>query len=100
MATIQNERDKILQAAAVRFVLPTIDPGQIPGLEDAMNATKGIAVHAPGAVFQIGMGGVATPASIKLTASLTNVTGSVTWSVSNGTAIGYSRYRNSKTRIY
>lgn len=94
MAEIQNERDKILQAAAIRFILPDIDPGRIPGLDDAMNnannafeASKNIRIRATSAVFKVGIGGTTTPTSILLEALLSSsLSGTVTWTVTNGTA--------------
>lgn len=86
MATIQNDRDILLQAATIRVVPVPIDPALIPGLVDTIAATKGIKITAPSNVFQISTGGVATPSSILLTATLTIVTGTVSWSVTSGTA--------------
>lgn len=86
MATIQNDRDVLLQAAAVRVVPVLIDPSRIPGLVDTIAATKGIKITAPSVVFQISTGGVSTPSSITLTANLTIVTGTVSWAVTSGTA--------------
>lgn len=86
MATIQNDRDILLQAASVRVVPVPIDPSRIPGLVDTIAATKGIKITAPSNVFQISAGGVATPSSIVLTANLTIVTGTVSWTVTSGTA--------------
>lgn len=94
MAAIQNERDKILQAAQVRFILPDIDPGRIPGLDDAMNnannayeASKNIRIRATSAVFKVGLGGTTTPTSILLEAVLSSsLSGTVTWTVTSGNA--------------
>lgn len=86
MATIQNDRDILLQAASVRVVPVPIDPSLIPGLPETIAATKGIKITAPSNVFQISAGGVATPSSISLTANLTIVTGTVSWTVTSGTA--------------
>lgn len=91
MATIQNERDLILQAAPERL-LPygtpnlIVQPGQVPGLPDAIAATKGVHLSAPSNVFQIAPNGAASPASITLTATLTNVSGAVTWTILAGDA--------------
>lgn len=86
MATIQNDRDILLQAASVRVVPVPIDPSLIPGLPETIAATKGIKITAPSNVFQISAGGVAMPSSIVLTANLTIVTGTVSWTVTSGTA--------------
>lgn len=95
MATIQNDRDVLLQAAAVRVVPVPIDPALIPGLTETIAATKGIKLSAPSNVFQISAGGVASPSSITVTATLTLVTSTVTWDIFAGTATltgsGYSR---------
>ncbi len=86
MATIQNDRDVLLQAAAVRVVPVPIDPSRIPGLTETIAATKGIKLSAPSNVFQISTGGVASPSSITVTATLTLVTSVVTWDIFAGTA--------------
>ena len=86
MATIQNDRDVLLQAAAVRVVPVLIDPALIPGLTETIAATKGIKLSAPSNVFQISTGGVASPSSITVTATLTLVTSTVTWDIFAGTA--------------
>jgi hypothetical protein len=49
-------------------------------------AVKGLTITAPSTVFQVTAGGVASPASILLTANLKQITGTVTWSVIAGTA--------------
>ena len=86
MATIQNDRDVLLQAAAVRVVPVPIDPALIPGLTETIAATKGIKLSAPSNVFQISTGGVASPSSITVTATLTLVTSTITWDIFAGTA--------------
>lgn len=86
MATIQNDRDILLQAAAIRVVPVPIDPSLIPGLTETIAATKGIKLSAPSNVFQISTGGVASPSSITVTATLTLVTSTVTWDIFAGTA--------------
>lgn len=86
MATIQNDRDILLQAAAIRVVPVPIDPSLIPGLTETIAATKGIKLSAPSNVFQISTGGVASPSSITVTATLTLVTSTITWDIFAGTA--------------
>lgn len=86
MATIQNDRDILLQAATTRVVPVPIDPSLIPGLTETIAATKGIKLSAPSNVFQISTGGVASPSSITVTATLTLVTSTVTWDIFAGTA--------------
>lgn len=86
MATIQNDRDILLQAATIRVVPVPIDPSLIPGLTETIAATKGIKLSAPSNVFQISAGGVASPSSITVTATLTLVTSTITWDIFAGTA--------------
>lgn len=86
MAAIVNDRDVLLQAASVRIVPVPIDPSLIPGLTETISAVKGIKLSAPSNVFQISQGGVASPSSITITATLTIVTGTITWDVFSGTA--------------
>ena len=81
-----NTRDVRLQAASPRVVPLPIDPGLIPGLPETIAATKGIKLTATGNVFQISAGGVATPASITITATVTLVSGAVVWDIYSGTA--------------
>lgn len=86
MAVFVNPRDQLLQAASPRVVPIPIDPNSIPGLPGAIAASKGIRISAPSTVFQISADGTASPASINLTAILTNISGTVVWSIQNGTA--------------
>lgn len=77
MAAIQNERDKLLQAAAVRFIPPVIDPSLVNGVHIQASDTT---VLGPAS-------GATSPATITLTATLTgDLTGTVVWSVVSGTA--------------
>lgn len=90
MATIQNDRDILLQAAAVRVVPVPIPISQVTGLQSSLNTlsdqTKRITISAPSNNFY-GLVAGTTPASITLTASLQGgLTGTVTWSVASGTA--------------
>lgn len=101
MATIQNERDKLLQAAPVRFVPPPIDPSLIPGYQDALqdiedlrdsvehlaNTSKSFAISASAMTFTRASG-TTTPSTITLTARRGSglVGGTVEWSVYAGSA--------------
>lgn len=97
MATTQNDRDVLLQAAAVRVVpvLIPIDgveglPGVIGGINNAISdvsaMASGISISASNPFFtRITAGGV-TPTAITLTATLKGVTGTVTWTVIAGSA--------------
>ncbi|NYT59423.1 hypothetical protein H0A65_10880 [Alcaligenaceae bacterium] len=108
MSVIVNDRDKLLQAAAVRFVLPTIDPIQIPGLPGAfddieqlqndvedlgeqidhlMNTSASFFIRAPALAF-FGAAGTTTPSSITLTAERGSglVGGTIAWTVFAGSA--------------
>lgn len=86
MAIVKNDRDVLLQAATTRVVPIPINPALIPGLPETIAAAKGIKLSAPSTIFQISTGGVASPASIQLTAKLTNITGTIAWTVTEGTA--------------
>lgn len=105
MATIQNERDKLLQSAATRFIPPTIPTSQVDGLDgwmgdvdDAldgigqdiahlMNTSAAFSIRASGLVFT-NTSGTTTPSTITLTAArgqgLTG--GTVNWSIFAGSA--------------
>ena len=102
MATIQNDRDILLQAATVRVVPVQIPieqvtglPGVLDGINDelvsqssqissVMNNTKDLLITASSTVFSGSSTGT-TPATITLTAVLKNgLTGTVTWSVTAG----------------
>ena len=63
MAAIQNARDVLLQAAPVRLVMVPIDPTLIPGLPETIGAVRGVKLTAPSNVFQIAVGGAASPAA-------------------------------------
>lgn len=81
MAVIQNERDKILQAASVRFTPPPLPPE----LQDAVDSVKGIEILSDGTQFKV-TGGVATPETITFAINFRLISGTVTWSVVQGTA--------------
>lgn len=102
MATIQNDRDILLQSATVRVVPVQIPieqvtglPGVLDGINDelvsqssqissVMNNTKDLLITASSTVFSGSSAGT-TPATITLTAVLKNgLTGTVTWSVTAG----------------
>lgn len=97
MATTQNDRDVLLQAAAVRVVpvlipIDSVDglPGVIGGINNAISdvsaMASGIAISASDPFFtRTAVGGV-TPATITLTATLKGITGTVTWAVIAGSA--------------
>lgn len=108
MSAIVNDRDVLLQAASVRFVLPTIDPIQIPGLPGAfgdidqlkddvedlgeqidhlMNTSASFFIRAPALAF-FGAAGTTTPSSITLTAERGSglVGGTIAWTVFAGSA--------------
>lgn len=101
MATIQNERDKLLQAAAVRFIPPFVDPDLIPGYNDALddiselqdtvghllNTSANFAIRASAMTF-MGSTGSTTPPTITLTAVRGEGLdgGTVQWSVFAGSA--------------
>ena len=96
MAAIQNDRDVLLQAAAVRVVPVPIPIDQVAGLEyeldnlgdgitSALNNTKNIVIYASSTSF-IGTA-TTSPTSITLTAEKRNgLTGTVSWSVLYGSA--------------
>lgn len=104
MATIQNDRDVLLQAASPRVVPVPIPMNQVIGLpsaltninntlstqssqiNSALNNTKDLAITASSTVFS-GSGGTTTPPTITLTAVFKNgLSGTVTWSVTAGSA--------------
>jgi len=108
MATIVNDRDKLLQAAPVRFVLPPIDPARIPGLPGAfsnigqlqqdvedlgdqinhlMNTSGSFYIRASALAF-FGAAGTTTPSTITLTAERGSglVGGTIAWTVVTGSA--------------
>ncbi|MCK9234922.1 MAG: hypothetical protein M0P09_01245 [Acholeplasmataceae bacterium] len=105
MATIQNERDKLLQAAPIRFILPTIPTSQVDGLdgwmgdvndalgtlgediEHLMNTSSSFSISASALTFTTASGAT-TPPIITLTAHRGDglVGGTVAWSVFGGAA--------------
>lgn len=80
MSTIINARDVILQATTPRMVSVTLDTNIV------VPAVKAITLSAPSPVFQVNTSGTASPTSIVLTATNRQVTGTITWSVTSGTA--------------
>lgn len=87
MAVFVNPRDQLLQATVPRVTPIPIDPNSIPGLPGAIAATKGVRIRAPSTVFQIAQNGTPSPSSITMNAVLTNVTGTVVWSIVSGNAV-------------
>lgn len=102
MATIQNDRDVLLQVASPRVVPVPIPISQVTGLtgalgdinttlstqnsqiSSALNNTKDIVITASSTVFSGSSTGT-TPSTITLTATLKNgLSGTVTWSVVAG----------------
>lgn len=88
MATIQNDRDVLLQAAAVRVVPVTIAISDVVGLPEAIaKAEKSLEITASAPYFSVSTGGFTTPSTITLTAVRKNgLSGTVTWSVESGSA--------------
>ena len=97
MAYIQNDRDILLQAAAVRVVPVLIPIEKVEGLEGVISdintdissvgsLASGIRITSTDTAFTKGAGGATTPASITLTAQLNGIQGTVTWSVVAGSA--------------
>lgn len=82
MASIQNDRDKLLQAAPVRFVPPPLPPEMV----DAINATKGLSIRSTGTQFHRTTTGDVSPLSVTLTIDFRLITGTVTWTVVSGSA--------------
>ena len=80
MASIANARDVLLQAASER-ILPVALPSTV-----IIPALRGIRLTAPSEAFHVDAAGTASPSSITLTATLVQVTGTVSWSVTAGTA--------------
>ena len=70
MATIQNDRDVLLQAESPRWVNPT---------------TYAVLVTSDTSVFHVATGGGATPTIANLTANMIGVPGTVTWSATGAT---------------
>ena len=97
MAYIQNDRDILLQAAAVRVVPVLIPIEKVEGLEGVISdintdissvgsLASGIRITSTDTAFTKGSGGATTPASISLTAQLNGLQGTVTWSIVAGSA--------------
>lgn len=97
MATIQNDRDVLLKAVAVRVTPVLIPMEQVNGLTNVitdinnnvasvLNNTKDLYITSSATMF-VGSSTSTSPASITLTANFkNNLTGTVTWSVVAGTA--------------
>lgn len=80
MATIQNDRDNILQAASIRDVDPT--------------AGKYLTLTPSTPVFHVSTGGTPTPSVITIVANPVNMTGlDASWSISAGTLTGTGNTR-------
>lgn len=82
MAAVQNERDKLLQAASPR--VQTVDsPASVLNPN-----TRGVQVSASASVFSVDKFGVPSPSETTLTAKLTSFPANhpVVWSVVSGTA--------------
>ena len=88
MATIQNDRDVLLQAAAVRVVPVTIAISDVVGLPEAIaKAEKGLEITTSAAYFSGAAGAATSPAAITLTAVRKNgLAGTVSWAVEAGAA--------------
>lgn len=97
MAIIENERDNLLQATVPRINPWTYPPGVIEGLPETIESVKGVKITAPSTVFQVSAAGVASPASITLTAVKTLITGTVTWSVVSGAVTGFAGTGDTRT---
>lgn len=82
MAIVRNDRDILLQAAAIRLVPLPIDDT----VGEIIDAIKGVELGATSLQFKVPVSGATTPASITLTAKRTLLDGAVTWSVVAGTA--------------
>jgi len=80
MATIVNERDKLLQAAPTRLVDVTLPSNIIP------ESLKGITLTPTTGVFKTTAAGVTTPTDIVYTLNRKNLTNAATWTVVEGTA--------------
>lgn len=80
MATIVNHRDVLLQAAAERLIPITL------GDNILVPAVRAVQLTAPSLTFQVSTAGVASPASITLTAALKHLTGVPAFSVVAGSA--------------
>lgn len=80
MATIVNERDKLLQATVPRLVDIVLNDNIIPELVKAITLTP------PTGIFKTDAADNTTPASITFTISRKKVTGTATWTVTEGSA--------------
>ena len=80
MATIVNERDKLLQAAPTRLVDVTLPSNIIP------ESVKGISLSPTTGVFKTTAAGVTTPTDITYTLTRKHLTNAASWSVIEGTA--------------
>jgi hypothetical protein len=80
MSAVVNERDITLQAASPRL-LPVTLPDNI-----IIPALKSVALTAPSTTFRVDTAGTALPATILLTAKLTQLAGTVVFSVTAGSA--------------
>lgn len=80
MATIVNDIDVLLQAATTRILPVTLPPTVL------IPAVKALSVKASAGMFLIAANGAATPSSITFTATLAQISGTVSWSVTAGTA--------------
>lgn len=80
MATIVNERDKLLQAAPTRLVDVTLPSNIIP------ESVKGITLTPTTGVFKTTAAGVTTPTDIVYTLNRKHLTNAATWTVVEGTA--------------
>lgn len=80
MATIVNERDKLLQSAASRFAEVTLPSTVI------VPATKALLLTSSSLLFKVPTSGPALPSSITLTATKKAISGTVSFNVTAGTA--------------
>lgn len=80
MATIRNDNDVLLQAASTRIV-----PAKLPSTV-IIPSLQGINLLAPSTVFHVDTSGAALPTSITLSAILTMLSGTISFSVVTGTA--------------
>lgn len=87
MAIVVNDRDVLLQAAAVRVEPIPIPIERVDGLQDALNkAGKQLRIKADRDAF-FGTASITTPVTITLTAEkLGGLEGTVTWTISHGSA--------------
>lgn len=88
MATIVNYRDVLLQAADPRFIPPPLPQevqDAVNNANSAVDATRGLEIYANGDQFKYD-GTATTPASITFNVRLRLLSGTVTWSVVQGTA--------------